>query len=280
MALSISPLLRASPYHVFAAGVCAIVAVAAVDLLWQQPQLALPLATHAVATFGVVFGLAAVLRRFTGKRQLLGTLAITAAILAAVAQPATTLGGWAAVAAAAALATTAKHWPLYKGAPLANPAALGMAAVALVLALFPAAPIYSASWWGAAFGHGWSLLLILPVGAYAAWRMRRWWVAVGALPALALVALVAGWGLGSLSFLVADSTLWYFLLIMLVDPKTSPAAPTMQLLYGAVAGAAYIGFSAMGIPAGALCAVVLANILALALKTPWGHRISSRLSFL
>lgn len=273
MASVFSVVARRSPYRVFAAGVAAVLAVATADAALQSTEVAAQLLRHVLAVGIAATATHLLLTRITGKRQVVDTLVITAAIVATVAQPAATWGGALWAAAAAAMAVAAKHWPLYKAAPWANPAAVGLAGISLLVLALGGTADFSASWWGAAFGGGWSLLLIVPVGAYAAWRLRRWGVAAGALPALLLGALLAGWGWDGVKFLISDSTTWYWMLIMLIDPKTSPAKPAWQAAYGAVAGALYILFSALGTPVFALLAIIGANILAMLLKTPVGQRL-------
>lgn len=119
--------------------------------------------------------------------------------------------------------------------PLLNPAALG----GLLLALAGFYP----DWWGMSFeprivvaGAGASVFTWLFLGA-AVWvanKYKKLWLVVGALVSF---CLSYGLGFGQLPIgVLLDGTLLFFFLVMLVEPKTSPALKQEQLWFGAAVG--------------------------------------------
>lgn len=119
--------------------------------------------------------------------------------------------------------------------PLANPAALSALALSLV-GQFP-------TWWGTNFGTridiipgGMSLVMLLtvPLAGYVAHKYKK----------LDIIApAVIMFSLGYLLFirsnplaLVLEGTFAFFLLIMAVEPKTSPAIQKQQWVYGGAVG--------------------------------------------
>lgn len=120
--------------------------------------------------------------------------------------------------------------------PVFNPAAI-TAVIATLLAWYPA-------WWGVSFapriplfvdGVSIAVLLTLPVAGYVAYKYRK-------LPII-LATLVVFIPLYMLAldrsplFILFEGTLAFFLLVMAIEPKTSPAIMKQQLVYGAALGA-------------------------------------------
>lgn len=119
--------------------------------------------------------------------------------------------------------------------PLANPAAAG----AVILSLFGQFP----TWWGVNFGPRFdfipgsmSLLMILTsvVAGYVAWKYHKLPIVACATVAFSVVYFII-FRASSLPILV-DGTFAFFLLVMAVEPKTSPAIQQQQLWFGSLLG--------------------------------------------
>lgn len=119
--------------------------------------------------------------------------------------------------------------------PIANPAATG----ALALSLFGQFP----TWWGVNFGPRFamvpgnpSLIMILTVliAGYVASKYHKLPIAAAATVAFSIVYFLIF--KSSPLALLLDGTFAFFLLVMVVEPKTSPAIQQQQIAYGAVVG--------------------------------------------
>lgn len=119
--------------------------------------------------------------------------------------------------------------------PLLNPAA----AAAVVLGWLGSYP----TWWGTNFGYrlpvvegGISLVVILTVivAGYVAAQYKKldivWTAAMGFGLSYWITAARAPWPL------LLEGTFAFFVLVMALEPKTSPALPTQQRLYGLALG--------------------------------------------
>ena len=154
-------------------------------------------------------------------------------------------------ALAAALVMAVKFWPNFRKQPIFNPAALG-----LLLASFAGVFV---SWWGASFGLL-ALGLVLLVGGYATWKFRKWYLV---LTFLILNGLWVGLGdsVESLQFIYTDATIYFLIMVMLLEPKTSPIKKYPQIIAGVIAVAFYrIGID-VGIPNVELWMILLINLL-------------------
>ncbi len=119
--------------------------------------------------------------------------------------------------------------------PIFNPAALAATIVSLIH--------FSPVWWGASFtpripiirgGMSIVVFLTVPVGLYVAWKYRKLFI-VGTfllLFILSHVLLVHR----SPAFILLEGTLLFFVLVMVVEPKTSPVNQKEQIVYGAFLG--------------------------------------------
>lgn len=127
--------------------------------------------------------------------------------------------------------------------PVANPAALVVAGIALV-GMFHKLTGWMGwlpLWWGASFaprfplfegGMSIAALLTIPVAGWVTYKYKKHWIVLAALAAfIPLCYLVLG---QSPVFKVLEGTLLFFLLVMAIEPKTSPITRNQQLLYGAV----------------------------------------------
>lgn len=121
--------------------------------------------------------------------------------------------------------------------PITNPAATG----AVILSLIGQFP----TWWGVNFGPRLSfipgnmsvvMLLTTIVAGYVAWKYHKLLIASAATLSFSLVYLLL-FRANPVSILV-DGTFAFFLLVMAVEPKTSPTLPQQQRAYGLVAGLA------------------------------------------
>ena len=119
--------------------------------------------------------------------------------------------------------------------PLLNPAAFGGLLLALA-GFFP-------DWWGMSFeprivvaGAGASVFtwLFLVPAVWVVAKYKKLWLVVGALVSFC-VSYMIGFGQLPLGVLV-DGTLLFFFLVMLIEPKTSPALKNEQLWFGAAVG--------------------------------------------
>jgi hypothetical protein len=119
--------------------------------------------------------------------------------------------------------------------PLMNPAAL-VTMVAAYLKFYPL-------WWGASFapripilsdGVSIAVFLTVPFGVYVAYKYRKLKI-VGAFMLAFLIAFVLILRRSPL-FNLLEGTLFFFALVMAIEPKTSPVLLKEQLLYGVALG--------------------------------------------
>jgi len=137
--------------------------------------------------------------------------------------------------AAAATAIASKHLIRARGRHILNPAAFGVCAVILLC--------HAATQWRVTYE--WAIMA--PAGLYLAWRIRKLRVLVGYL-------LVTGclFGFQAVSqrmplVSVFGFMSYFFIGIMLIEPKTSPARPWAQYVFGAGAGILIFVFTQGGI---------------------------------
>lgn len=145
--------------------------------------------------------------------------------------------------------------------PIFNPAALA--------ALIFAVAGYSPGWWGMSFLQSIplipgdpkiALLLTVPLAGYVAYRYRKLPIVFSCLASFTLAyPFIFG---GAPFLFLAEGAFVFFLLVMAVEPKTSPVAVKDQYVYGALIG--------LGIPLGMyvgavdvlLVALLIANLYA------------------
>lgn len=132
--------------------------------------------------------------------------------------------------AAAIFAVASKHFLLWQGRHVFNPAAFGVLASMSVFN----------------FPLGWRvdglLWLVFVLGAWTVWRVKKYWQIAGFL---AVYVLYLVWQ-GSLSALNQYSLYllpWFFALFILPEPMTSPAGKSHEAAFGALVAAFYIAFS-------------------------------------
>lgn len=142
---------------------------------------------------------------------------------------------WYAFVLAGGLTELAQRIIRLPTGPIFNPAALGV----LLVSFFGFLP----GWWGMSFapridviewGMSISMLFVLPIAGYIAYRYRKLTLALSATIFFA-ISYVAVLQYNPL-FLLLEGTWAFFLLVMAVEPKTSPIVFSRQVAYGAVIG--------------------------------------------
>lgn len=120
----------------------------------------------------------------------------------------------------AVLAIVIKVLIKLKGRHIFNPAAAGLLVGILFLNSHP-------SWWVGG-DNLWVFLIWIPILLY---KLKRWAPIAGFLVPVVIT--------GGFNILTSSSSL-FFLTVMLIEPKTSPAAPKLGLLYGVIAFICYL----------------------------------------
>lgn len=139
-----------------------------------------------------------------------------------------------------------QRWLRVPTGPIINPAALA----AIVLSLVGQFP----TWWGTNFsprldiipgGMSAVMFLTVPIAGYVAYKYRKLQIVATALVAFAVAYLlvVRSNPLG----IMFEGTFVFFLLVMAIEPKTSPALQKQQWLYGALLGLLVVLFIEAGL---------------------------------
>ena len=152
-------------------------------------------------------------------------------------------------AAAACFAIASKHIICFKGKHIFNPAAFG-----IVLAMF----FFNAqtAWKGTYLWY-----VLLPAGFYFVYKMRKFEVLLGygvaALSIFAVQALAQGSGLANIFGYLS----YFFIAIMLIEPKTTPMTQMGKVVFGIIAAILIFIFNNAGIKCDAeLSGLLLANM--------------------
>jgi Na+-translocating ferredoxin:NAD+ oxidoreductase RnfD subunit len=151
--------------------------------------------------------------------------------------------------AAACFAIVSKHIIRFKGKHIFNPAALG---VVMVMFFFNA----QTAWKGTYLWY-----VLLPVGLYFAYKMRKLEVlsgyGVAALGIFAVQALAQGSGLANIFGYLS----YFFIAIMLIEPKTTPMTQAGKVAFGVIAAILIFIFNNAGVKCDAeLSGLLLANV--------------------
>jgi len=121
------------------------------------------------------------------------------------------------------------------GGPLFNPAALST----FVFSFFGFFP----SWWGTNFsprlplipeGISIAVFITIPLALYVVYKYKRLRISLATGLTFAIIFLLLL--RESPLFIILDGTLIFFLLIMAVEPKTSPVLPKEQIFFGMIVG--------------------------------------------
>jgi Na+-translocating ferredoxin:NAD+ oxidoreductase RnfD subunit len=143
--------------------------------------------------------------------------------------------------------------------PLFNP----VAASGLLLSIAGFAP----SWWGVSFaprfpvlGNDVSVAMILTLlcAGYVAYRYHKFPIAFAALGAFLLSYFIL-FGMAPV-FIIAEGTLLFFLLVMAVEPKTSPILTQEQYIFGGIIGVALTLGLSFHSPEAYLGAIIVGNL--------------------
>ncbi|MBI4091441.1 hypothetical protein HY419_01665, partial [candidate division WWE3 bacterium] len=118
------------------------------------------------------------------------------------------------------IAMTSKNFIRFSNFHLFNPAAFGALTAGIILADYP-------SWWAVSFGFAPILIAIGLSGYLSAFKLKKWPTILGFYLTYALLA-----SLGLLNFERAlDFTTAFFVMVMLVEPMTSPDKIFDQIIY-------------------------------------------------
>ena len=118
------------------------------------------------------------------------------------------------------LAMVIKFLVRWDGRHIFNPAASGLFVGSLLFASYP-------SWWvGAEFV--WIYLIWIPILLY---KMKRW---------APMASFLLPLGLFSSPSILTSSSVLFFTSVMLIEPKTSPEAYKLGLIYGVIVAASYL----------------------------------------
>ena len=152
---------------------------------------------------------------------------------------------WYIYVIAGIIAIASKHLIKVHGRHIFNPANLG------ILAVFFAFNAFN-SWWIAS-----PFLLVLIFGIFILWRLRRldlgisflaaYYILHALIPAPAMMGrmpMMSGMPMMMQDFyvsLISQSTIFFFAMFMLIEPKTHPAAKKQRIFYGVLVASMIIG---------------------------------------
>ena len=145
------------------------------------------------------------------------------------------------------------------GAPFFNPAAAG----ALVMSFIGIAP----GWWGVSFaprfmftegGISIAFFFTLAFAGFVAWKYQKLPIV---LSAVLFFALIYPFLIGASPwYILLEGTFAFFLLVMAVEPKTSPVLQKEQIIYGGIIGISIPVIIALDFPEAYPIALLLANL--------------------
>ena len=161
------------------------------------------------------------------------------------------------VIAASAIAELAKFFVKAKARNIFNPAAVGLLVALLVFGV-------GDEWWAAPSIHLYGILVplaaVLIIAAYEARRVPLALV-VAAMETVGLAAL-SGFGISpGVLFTSLLAINFYFIFLMVSDPKTSPNKASGQVIYGIGIGLFAIAFAWLHLSYPLLVALLIANLL-------------------
>ncbi|MBI1934838.1 RnfABCDGE type electron transport complex subunit D [Candidatus Woesearchaeota archaeon] len=174
---------------------------------------------------------------------------------------------WYVYVSAGAIAVLSKHLIIVHGRHIFNPANFGVFAVFL---LFNA----SNTWWTSS-----PFILVLIFGIFILWRMRRFDLTISFLAAYYIIhaiiepQIMMGMPMMQMPMMmnnfylsfISQSTIFFFAMFMLIEPKTHPASRRARIFYGILAAAMIIGVElknpAFGLPFVLLIANMLVPVL-------------------
>jgi len=130
--------------------------------------------------------------------------------------------------AATAAAVLLKNILRIKDKHIFNPAASGIVVVSLLAGLLGFTNTSPAEWWGA------TSFLVIPLGLFVAWKIRRLEVSVSLLAVYFSLTLLTTFlsGTAFSIYSIYDVGVFFFALFMAVEPRTSPANRNGKLVFG------------------------------------------------
>ena len=132
---------------------------------------------------------------------------------------------WFLIIAVSILTIVFKQLLKYRGRVIFNPAALGLLISSLILKT-------QISWWAVAWSSWFILFLIITQG-YVLRRIKRLWLPLSFLFSYAVYLFLKS--SGNILPLLFDSTIFFFALIMLSEPQSSPSLKYWQYFFGPLA---------------------------------------------
>ncbi len=168
---------------------------------------------------------------------------------------------WWIFALASLFAVLSKYLIRFKGRHIFNPAAMGIFLSMLLLKA-------DTQWLGTYIWY-----IIVPVGLYLIYRIRKLEILVGYMVVSFMLFGIQAIMQGTHLFNILGYFNYFFIFIMLIEPKTTPIKPMGKVLFGA--GVAVLIFILTN--AGARFDVEIFSLLVLNLFTPALNKIGGRL---
>jgi enediyne biosynthesis protein E5 len=192
------------------------------------------------------------LAKLSGKRLKMPISAIITGIIIGSVAPITV--PFAVVVLAALLAESTKFFIKIKSRNVFNPAAIGLLVALILFGI-------GDEWWASPTMHFHGFLIPLSgILIISAWQSRRLFVGISAAVVAAIgIAAASGFlEIGLLTSVLAVN--YYFVFLMVSDPKTSPNNMLGQIIYGAGVSASAMILVATHIQYALLIALLLANV--------------------
>ncbi len=145
-----------------------------------------------------------------------------------------------------------------KGAPLVNPVVAALLLTYFITKYLPQTELAFISWWGAAFQGYISLALIAAWIVFGLYRWRKLPIVFSFL-VFHLIILFFTQSTEAIKFVFSDATIYFYLGIMLIEPRTSPIQTGPQIAYAAIAVIGYNLMNYYKIPHYDLWSIALAN---------------------
>jgi len=156
---------------------------------------------------------------------------------------------WWVLSLASILAILSKYLLRINRRHIFNPAAFGIFAVMILLA--------AESQWRETY----LWYVLVPCGFYLALKIRKLWLISAYFLASFLLLVIQGLMQQTGFSHILGTFSFFFIFIMLLEPKTTPSRPLSQVLFGCVAAAAIFIFNNIGVRFDAeLAGLLLANI--------------------
>src|SRR5690606_23853904 len=132
------------------------------------------------------------------------------------------------------IALSLKYFGQYKGCSITNPAVTALLLVTFINNFFQISELSFVSWWCASFGGSISLTLILiwlflGVGKWSKLPL----IIAFLIPHFILSYFLKGQDY--FLYMLQDATIYFYLAIMLIDPKSSPIKKNEQIIYALIA---------------------------------------------